>query len=387
MQQKTASLELFRWGYAHLPGAVFFYAKELDLDMEDIGILSAIFYAYENTKPLYQSGVQTGQILLRCSSLTTNKLSRKLQKLAKQGLIEFKEGPHKAFTEKMVWLEPLMARLEELVIRDHPQITPALFGAPPAHTESQLAAYKDRIEELERELDEERSSASVVLSAPMDINYRRVADFIAKKTGNLLSVKMGAELNKWLTDFGFTPEFLFGMLELAFERKITSPREITKIAKDLKDYSVTSIDGLDGYFRTYVDQNKMLPRAHFDPDAVEFGTFTGLDMSAEARRKVYHKWRYDWGFSHQMIMKAGELMCQRTKNGSLEYIDSVLNNWMSKEIRTLGDVDKEVNEFKNRARVAKTISAAAKAATAKPGKGEMEFYVPPEILAELKSKV
>ncbi len=388
MQQKTASLELFRWGYAHLPGAVFFYAKELDLDMEDIGILSAIFYAYENTKPLYQSGVQTGQILLRSSNLTTNKLSRKLQKLAKQGLIEIKDGPHKNFTEKMVWLEPLMVKLEELVVRDHPQISPALpFSPPPTHSDNQLASYKARIEELERELYEERSNASEVLSAPVDINYRRVADFIAKKTGNLLSVKMGVELKKWLTDFGFTPEFLFGMLELAFERKITNPREITRIAKDLKDYAVNSMNGLDDYFKTYVDQSKVVPRAHFDPDAAEFGAYTGLDMSAEARRRVYNKWRYDWGFSHQMIMKAGELMCQRTKNGSLEYIDSVLNNWMSKEIRTLTDVDKEVSEFKNRTRLGKTISGAAKAATAKPNKGELEFYVPPEILAELKSKV
>lgn len=91
-----------------------------------------------------------------------------------------------------------------------------------------------------------------------------------------------------------------------------------------------------------------IPVNQFDPDVMEFGKFTGIDMNAEARRNMYYKWRYDWGFSHAMIMKAGEIMCQRTKNGGLEYIDSVLHNWMSKEIRLPEDADRELKEYKSR---------------------------------------
>lgn len=386
MQNITASLEVLRWGYVHLPGAVFFYAKELDLDMEDIGILSTIFYAFEKAKPLYQSGVRAGQILLNCSTLTTNKLSRRLQKLSKNGIIEVTEGSNKSFSEKIVRLEPLMIRLEQLILRDHPGIIP--YTGPSAAVdkdEKQINEYLARIEELEQEL-EEQTRASLDIYTVSDENYKRVADFIAKKTGNLLSVKMENELKKWLTDFGFTPEFLLCMLELCFERKITNPRDITKIARDLKQYAVNSVDGLDIYFKNYVDEEKTTT-SHFDPEAAEFGSFTGLDMSAEARRKVYNKWRYDWGFTHPMIMKAGELMCQRTTNGSLEYIDSILNNWMTKEIRNISDVDKEVAAFKNRAKAGKDRGKAGQSGTGKKNKAEYEFYVPPEVLAELKSKV
>lgn len=388
MQYRTTSLEIFRWGYVHLPGAVFFYAKELDLDMEDIGILSAIFYAFERAKPLFQSGVRTGQILLNCSTLTTNKLSRRLQKLSKQGVIELSENGAKNFTEKIVRLEPLMIKLEQLVLRDHPEMTPSPgLEQADVKTDQQIEEYQARIDELEQELNKQRMRSSLDNFASSDINYKRVADFIAKKTGNLLSVKMENELQKWLTDFGFTPEFLLCMLELAFERKITNPRDITRIARDLKEYAVNNVDGLDVYFKNYVDQDKTTTRSHFDPDAAEFGNFTGLDMSAEARRKVYNKWRYDWGFTHQMIMKAGELMCQRTKNGGLEYIDSVLNNWMAKEIRNLNDVDKELIAFKKRAKSGKTTNPVGQNGAGKHNKGEYEFYVPPEVLAELKSKV
>ena len=62
------------------------------------------------------------------------------------------------------------------------------------------------------------------------------------------------------------------------------------------------------YFKNYVDSGKniSLMARRFDPDIMEFGNFTGIDMNAEARRRIYYKWRYDWSFSHAMIMKAGK---------------------------------------------------------------------------------
>lgn len=387
MHQKASSLEILRWGFIHMPGAVFFYAKELDLDMEDIGILAAMFYSFENTKPLFQTGVRAGQVLQGCSNLTTNKLSRKLQKLAKNEIIDIVDGHGKSFSDKIIRLEPLMNKLEELVLRDHPRILPLADQTQPQQTVRPVDEYLARIEQLELELEEERQKPGWGKAVPHDPNYKKVADFIAKKTGSLLSVKMESELRKWLADYGFTPEFLLCMLEMAIERSITNPRDITRIAGDLKEYSINSVEGLNVYFRNYVDSGaKTSSRSsHFDPDIAEFGTFTGVDMSAEARQRVYRKWRYDWGFSHPMIMKAGELMCQRTKNGGLEYVDSVLNNWMSKEIRNLADVDKELLAFKKRSK--STARTGGGNVQPKRGESEYDFYVPPEILAELKSKV
>ena len=120
MVQFYSSLEIFRWGYAHLPGAVFFYAKELELDIEDIGVLSSIFYAFEQTKPLFESGVRAGQVLQYCSCLTTNKLSRRLNRLQGLDLLTLVEGSSKLFADRIIYLDPLMEKLEQLIMRDHP---------------------------------------------------------------------------------------------------------------------------------------------------------------------------------------------------------------------------------------------------------------------------
>ncbi|MBO8158474.1 DnaD domain protein [Thermosyntropha sp.] len=385
---KCASLEMMRWGYACVPGVIFSYAKELDLDMEDIGVIATIFYALEKSKPLYQTGINTGQILQSCPSLTKQKLARKIARLAKLQLIMVKDN-NRSFNDKEIYLEPLIEKIEALILRDHPELSGhTTDDTKRQEMEELLDEYREKIKQLELQLEEKTSKPllDLELYEVNDENYKKVADFIAKKTGNLLSVKMANELKRWLNEMKFTPEFLLCMLELCFERQIYNPKEITRIARDLKEYSINTVEGMGLYFEKYVDvqKNTVLRTSQFDPEIIEFGNFTGIDMSAEARRRVYYKWRYDWGFSHAMIMKAGEIMCQRTKNGGLEYIDSVLNNWMRKEIRQLEDVEREIKEFKAKSRNDKNPSKSEKKTKFEP---EYEIYVPPAALEELKSKV
>ncbi|NLU46586.1 MAG: DnaD domain protein [Syntrophomonadaceae bacterium] len=376
MHNIAAYVEILRWGQANVPAVLFCYGRELDLTIEDIGIFAAVFYTYEKSKPLFQRGVSVGQILQMCPLISKQKLSRSLNRLEKLSLISL-QGSNSNFMEKRVGLEPLFAKLEELITRDHHLLT----KTEPAVNDDIIAEYRLKIEQLELALEEEKNRNIPEILANSNGNFKKVADFISKKTGNLMSVKMANELRRWLEDMNMTPEFLLCMLEMCFERNIYNPRYISRIAKDLKEYSVNSVEGLENYFKKFVDDpvKSKIPVNQFDPDVMEFGKFTGIDMNAEARRNMYYKWRYDWGFSHAMIMKAGEIMCQRTKNGSLEYIDSVLHNWLSKEIRLPEDADRELKEYKSRQKSDKPTPKKVQ------GSEEYEIYISPVRLEELKS--
>lgn len=391
MHKNSASLEIFRWGHAHVPGIIFCYAPELEVDMEDIGILCTIFYTFEaKSKPLFQTGVKAGQILQCCPTLTKNKLARKFSKLTKLGIIKVVEADAGNFADRVVFLEPLMEKLEELVIRDHPDFSSLPANDANANIEKQIGEYQQTIEQLELELEEEKSKRITVDTIPgASSDYRKLADFIASKTGNLMSVKMATELKKWLNDMGYQREFLFCLLEMCFERNIDNPRHITKIAQDIKEFSINSVEGLELYFNKYVnsEKNTAIRVAKFDPDIVEFGAFTGIDMSAEARKTVYYKWRYDWAFNHDIIMKAGQIMCQRTKNGGLEYIDSVLNNWMTKEIRTVEEAEKEIATFKSKNKKAPAAANNGRHISSKDKSVDYEIYVPPLGLGRIKETV
>jgi len=387
MNPTSSSLEFFRWGFASVPGIIFHYAKELDLEVEDIGLLCALFYTLERTRPLFQTGVSVGQILMFCPFLTKQKLSGKLNRLARLGIVEIEETG-KSFSDKKIYFDPLMTRLDELLRRDHPGFSSSTDGDNDGNMLVLLNQYRSRIEQLEFQVEEEKRERVIPdLSVYPNGSFKKVADFIAKKTGNLLSVKMAAELKKWLEDMAFNPEFLLIMLELCFERKIQNPREITQIAQQIKDNGINTVEDLELFLNNYMDNDKIstVRLNRFDPDIQEFGSYTGIDMNAAARKKMYYKWRYDWGFTHVMIMKAGEIMCQRTKNGGLEYIDSVLHNWMSKEIRQVEEADKELRDYKNRTKKGQPSSSAVRPQT-RAVTAEYEIYVPPS-LEEIKSKV
>lgn len=404
MYGSITSLEIFRWGFAHLPGAIFYYAKELELDTEDIGLLATLFYAFENIKPLFQSGVSAGQVLKCCPAYTNNKLSKRLSMLAAKQIIGLSEGQSKTFSDKIIHLEPLMDKLEQLIVRDHPQLMLFHPGKPVETAPEEPRQdyiheqYQERINALERELAVAQSAAQnnaaiefseALADGKQEENFRKVADFISKKTGNLISVKMSNEVKKWLIHMGFTPDFLLIMLELCFERKITSPLEITRIAGDLHKYAVGSVEGLNLYFKNYIDNEKDFHSRYkqFDPEIADFGHFIGVDMNAEARKRLYYKWRFEWKMERDVIMKAGELMCQRTSNGGLEYIDHVLFDWMNKGLKTVPEVENEIAAFK-KSRKEKPRSSDNRTGTTKSplprGDDQYSVYVPPEILAGLK---
>ncbi len=375
MHNLSASVEILRWGQASIPAVLFCYGRELDLTIEDIGVYAAIFYTYEKSKPLFQSGVSVGQILQMCPLISKQKLARSINRLEKLSLLSLHGNG--SFMDKRVGLEPLFSKLEELIIRDHHLLT----KSETAVNEDIIAEYRLKIEQLELALEEEKNRNIPEMLTNSNGNFKKVADFISKKTGSLMSVKMANELKRWLDEMAMTPEFLLCMLEMCFERNIYNPRHISSIAKDIKEYSVNSVEGLENYFKKFVDDGtkSKLPRSEFDPDVIEFGKFTGIDMNAEARRNIYYKWRYDWGFSHAMIMKAGQIMCQRTKNGGLEYVDSVLYNWMTKEIRLPEDADRELKEHKNSYKSEKSTHKKV------PESEEYEIYISPVRLEELKS--
>jgi len=391
MYKSSASLEIFRWGFSHLPGAVFHYATELELEMEDIGLLALIFYLYEKINPLSKVGLKVSQIIKSYPGYSPVKLSRRLARLHKLEIVAIQDE-QKRLPDRVIFIEPLVEKLSALVLRDHALLSVEAEKEKQQQNEleEELLQYKKRIELLEQELKKHTlQPLANDYYESANQNYQKVADFISKKTGNLMSLKMGNELKKWLGEMGFTAEFLLCMLELCFERKIFNPRQITQIARDLKEYSVNSVEGLEMYFKNYVDKDnsRIKNLDYFDAEILEFGRFTGVDMSAEARRKIYYKWRYDWGFSHQIIMKAGELMCQRTNNGGLEYIDSVLHNWLDKELKTLEQVEKEIINFKVKNKNERKSLPAPPKAPVKKSKEDYNIYIPPELLNELKNSV
>jgi DNA replication protein DnaD len=370
-------MEIFRWGFANVPGTLFQYAHELELDMEDMGFLTVIMYVWGGAHGLVQRGVSAGQILRLCPSYSSNKVAKRLYRLQKLGLIIIKEeGQSRHLANKLILIDPLFERLTSLVRRDHQ----GLFDnqAPAAPDQE---AYAQRVRQLESELAAYQEEDRYRTEEDSQSHVAKFSDFIAGKTGKLLSSAMTGELNKWLNDYHVTPELLYCMLELCFERGIENPYAITRIVKDTAKYQINTLDGLEAYFNSFIDHHAREGQWSYEVELIELSKYLNIDMQAEARRNVYIKWRNEWDFDQNMILKAGELMCSRTTKGGLEYMDSILGDWLKKGIKDTSAVEKEVARYRRDKRKQKPVSAVSRV----PESEAYDLYIPKDELSQLKS--
>ena len=390
--------ELLRGGSAFIPGLLFQYASELNLDMEDLGFFSVLFYCLSNSRPLAHQGIAIGQVQKICPGYSNARLNKRLNRLMDLGLISVSEDGSRRFVNKCVYLEPLFDQLSQFVLRDHSGLDTAIIKPQELlQQEQELRICQEEISRLKLELAQARqingtNSSSLPSSPSKNPYFTAIADFIAERTGTLLSSRMSEELDKWLNDYGMESQLLLCLLELCFERNITSPQNITRLVKEIKEHGIASLEGLEQYFKTFVDAKQILSPVHYgyDTELIELTRFLNIDMKAEARRQIYYKWRNDWGFTHEMIMKAGEMMSSRTNQGGLEYMDRILERWKKQQISTLEDVEKEIAAYrqaqskepasKNKKSGNRTNSSSKHTSSS----SFTDFYVPKDVLEELK---
>ena len=102
--QIEPSLEILRWGLVQIPIMLYNYAAELDLDAEDLGLLGGILFVYNRSKPLNGTGVEVGQVMQVCPVISKNRLSRKLGKWEKAGLIRLEGSSKTDFASSKIYL-------------------------------------------------------------------------------------------------------------------------------------------------------------------------------------------------------------------------------------------------------------------------------------------
>jgi DnaD/phage-associated family protein len=129
---------------------------------------------------------------------------------------------------------------------------------------------------------------------------------------------------------------------------------------------------LNGSF--YPDPSEANPLTASNGEAIEeeincFGTYTGIDMKSLTRRETYQKWRENWGFTQEMILKAAELMARYAQKSSLEYIDRVLKDWREKELKTVEEVEEAIKEFRKNSK---------KKLPKERNYSEYELFIPPD---------
>lgn len=120
----------------------------------------------------------------------------------------------------------------------------------------------------------------------------------------------------------------------------------------------------------------------FSMEIISFQNLTGIELKGNAHRNIYFKWRKEWGFSYELIIKAVELMCQLARTPNLNYIEQILSEWKRQNISTIKEVEKLISEHRKQSKVTRPKRILPKESVF----SDYEIYIPSESLKNLTTK-
>ncbi|AFS79836.1 DnaD/DnaB domain-containing replication protein [Gottschalkia acidurici 9a] len=143
---------------------------------------------------------------------------------------------------------------------------------------------------------------------------------------------------EWLYNYNMSTDVIVKAFFYSIEKRgKKNLNYIEGIIRNWYDMGITNVESLNDYFK---NQDEKFYRY----DRIMKSLGIGFRQPTESEMKVMSKWFDDWNFSMDLVLKACE-SSSKTANPSVNYINSILSSWHSKDIKTIDDIAvKDVNQ-------------------------------------------
>ncbi len=183
-------------------------------------------------------------------------------------------------------------------------------------------------------------------------NYGRVLKWLDHERGMpSVTIKEKQVIQEFNLKYGWNTEFILAFLQLAFERGHDKVQLYQPVAKRVYESGANTINDL-------VTLMNDIDWTHHKVAEIKkcIGQYGGV---TNPQKELYQKWRNNWKFSHELILKAA-METIRTNNPSFKYVDAVLNNWKEKGVLSIDDADRSIKDHEQRIKTRKIIKTDTK---------------------------
>lgn len=138
----------------------------------------------------------------------------------------------------------------------------------------------------------------------------------------------------WQKDFNFSPEIILLLIQYSVSKGKTDYRYIEKIAMAWHDAKINSIDDAQSFIKMHEDKwlniKKILK-------------YLGIQRTEvmKPQEQMLDKWLNVYKFPLEIIYKAADICFERLNKAEFKYMDGILNNWFTNDIKTLEDIEKK----------------------------------------------
>ena len=154
------------------------------------------------------------------------------------------------------------------------------------------------------------------------------------------------DIDLWFKKYGFDEQVMIALFRYCFERSALHRNYIQVVADAWFKNNIKTFSDLDLYYQKE-EQFNLLKKS--------ISKKLGLNRTLTQYEDAYiEKWTVDFGYSLDII----ELALKRTTSKSsfsFDYIDKILSDWNERHLKTINDVQKFLDEQKNKPHAIKDL--------------------------------
>lgn len=186
---------------------------------------------------------------------------------------------------------------------------------------------------LSDSIDEAENSINL-LSELKNNSIKDMMEDIEKLLGRPMSNKEMTMYLSWQKDFNYSPELILLLIQYSVSKGKTDYRYIEKIAIGWHDAKIKTVDDAQAFIK--MNEDKWL-------SIKKILKYLGIQKSEimKPQEQMLDKWLNVYKFPLEIIYKACDICFERLNKTEFKYIDAILNNWFTNEVKTLEDIEKK----------------------------------------------
>jgi len=309
MSRETGGIEqleflqaLVKRGFVPIPRMIYDYSGDLALNYDTIG---KIFAVLANVGGPDQSAFGAYAISRKDNPHDYKTLRSFIEELEEMDLVRCEEKAEDRITFSFI---PLYSRLE-------------------AHWSQDRERWEE--EAAARAKDPSIVTAEHLLARPL--SDREIADIL-----------------DWGETYGFGPDMVAAVIKEGQDHGVTKMSYLNQIASEWAENGVRTPEEAEAYSARYkqaMGKHKRIVKY------LNLGRpFTGAELN------LLDKWTEDWGFSHEVIMRAAQTAAG--VRNPLQYMNRVLESWKEMGVKTVADADRVESERRRRSTAEGQTTAA-----------------------------
>ena len=163
---------------------------------------------------------------------------------------------------------------------------------------------------------------------------------IEKILGRPLSTREMQTYLSWQKDFSFSSELIMLIIEYCMSKQKSDFRYIEKVALSWNDMNIKTISQAQTLIKETEDKWVKIRKI------LSYLGIKNTDVM-KPQEELLEKWIFTYKFDLPLIYKACDICFERLNRSDFKYIDGILSNWFSKDLKTLDDIAIKDKQRKN----------------------------------------